>query len=69
MSQLANLKNLRHLQLEQNTGITGPLADANPATSLGLCSVVQVCQGCRLFQDPVLIYECFALLNFVPLAS
>lgn len=42
MSQLANLSNLRHLELEQNTGITGPLADATPDTSSGLCTVVQV---------------------------
>ena len=46
MSQLANLPNLRHLELEQNTGITGPLADTHPETSSGLCTVVQVCWHC-----------------------
>ena len=43
MSQLANLPELRHLELRQNSGITGPLADTDSDTSSGLCRVVQVC--------------------------
>ena len=42
MSQVANLANLRHVELKQNTGIKGPLADTNPNTSAGLCSLIQV---------------------------
>lgn len=42
MSQLANLPTLRRLELKQSSGISGPLADANPDTSSGLCTAVQV---------------------------
>ncbi|KAL3156343.1 hypothetical protein ABBQ38_000661 [Trebouxia sp. C0009 RCD-2024] len=41
MSQLANLPTLRRLELKQSSGISGPLADANPDTSSGLCTAVQ----------------------------
>ena len=43
MSQVANLANLRHVEMKQDTGIKGPLADTDPDTSAGLCSMVQVC--------------------------
>ena len=43
MSVIANMPDLQHLELVGNTGITGPLADADPDTSSGLCSVIQVC--------------------------
>ena len=42
MSQLANLPGLRRLELQQSSGITGPLADTDPDTSSGLCTVILV---------------------------
>lgn len=41
-SELANLPSLRRLELKHSSGIIGPLADADPNTSSGLCTVVQV---------------------------
>ncbi|KAL0054583.1 hypothetical protein WJX82_011192 [Trebouxia sp. C0006] len=41
MSVMANMQGLRHLELEGNIGISGPLADSSPSTSSGLCSVIQ----------------------------
>ena len=45
MSVMANMQGLRHLELEGNIGISGPLADSSPSTSSGLCSVIQVCNA------------------------
>lgn len=42
MSQLANLPTLRRLELKHSSAISGPLADADPDTSSGLCTAVQV---------------------------
>ncbi|KAL3132029.1 hypothetical protein ABBQ32_008648 [Trebouxia sp. C0010 RCD-2024] len=41
MSQLANLPTLRRLELKHSSAISGPLADADPDTSSGLCTAVQ----------------------------
>lgn len=41
MSVMVNMPGLQHLDLNSNTGITGPLADSSASTSSGLCTVIQ----------------------------